>query len=75
MELHKGALVQKLGDAGPGPDREVVTALRHHHLVVLNLLVEENVPCQRVLGIKSLRDFFALSASYRVRRLVEMHRG
>ena len=73
VHLHPGALVKKLRDPEPRPDRKMVAALRHHHLVVLDLLVEEDLPGEGVLGVKPLRNVLFPRLFDRIGGLVEMH--
>src|SRR5262245_10630074 len=51
----------------------MVPALRDYHLVVLDLLVENDVTADRILRVKTLRDILLPCLAHRVRRFVEMH--
>src|SRR5688572_5647666 len=53
----------------------MVAALRHDHLIVLNLLVEYDVTGDRILRVEALRDVLLSGLANRIGRFVEMHSG
>jgi len=56
MGLNPGSLVGELRDALLGADPEMVPAFGDNHLVVGDLLVEKDLPRDRILGVKAPRD-------------------
>ena len=73
--LGKRALVEKFRDARARADREMVATFRRDHLVVLNLLVEDDFARNGILRVDTLGDVFLLRFADRVSGFVEMHGG
>ena len=69
--LVEGSPVGRTRDALPGTNGEVVSALGHHHLVRLKLLVEDDLSGDGALGPQSLRDVLLLDDDGGVLRLAE----